>query len=198
MASDILLPHESALSSANRFDESSLAAAEPVPATGHSWFQSSAFTTAVPLAADQPTTTILPGATVTAAIDFSGDIDLFDINLVAGQTYSFSLAGSGSFPLFDPLLTLRLGDTAVASDDDGGIGLSSLLTFTATQSGTYQISAAGYPSSPTSGPSGGYTLAVRQMGADRSAILLVMRSRSRPTLPLMASSNRPAISTSMP
>ena len=115
------------------------------------------------VAADEPTTTIAPGATVTAVVNTVGDVDLFNIQLVAGQTYSFSLAGSGSTPLIDPILTLTRNGVEVASDDDGGNGTDSLLTFTPTQTGTYQVRAAAYPDS---GLTGEYTLAVRQMGED--------------------------------
>ena len=118
---------------------------------------------------DEPTTTIAAGATVTALVNTVGDVDLFNINLVAGQTYSFSLSGSGLNPLIDPILSLTKAGVVVASDDDGGIGIDSLLTFTATQSGTYQISAAAYPDS---GLIGEYTLAVRQMGADSVGSLI--------------------------
>ncbi|MBA2771601.1 MAG: pre-peptidase C-terminal domain-containing protein, partial [Sphingomonas sp.] len=112
---------------------------------------------------DESTTSISPGATVTGVVNTNGDVDYFNINLVAGQTYSFSLAGSGSAPLIDPILSLTRAGVEVTSDDDGGTGTNSLVTFTATTTGTYQITAAAYPNS---GLTGGYTLAVRQMGSD--------------------------------
>ncbi|MBA3527520.1 MAG: hypothetical protein H0T82_11480, partial [Sphingomonas sp.] len=130
---------------------------------GSHTYEGSSQTAVTSAAADEPTTTISPGATVTAGVNTPGDVDLFNINLVAGQTYSFSLVGSGLNSLIDPILSLKFAGAEVANDDDGGIGTHSLLTFTATQSGTYQISAAAYPAT---GLTGQYTLAVRQMGAD--------------------------------
>ncbi len=116
------------------------------------------------LVADEPTRSIAPGGTATGVIDSSGDVDAFTVNLVAGQTYAISLRGTGDTPLADAFLTLsNSGGIVVASDDDGGQSHDSLLTFTATATGTYTIAAEGYPGD---GQTGGYTLDVRQMGAD--------------------------------
>ena len=114
--------------------------------------------------ADEPTGSIAVGGTASGLIDSSGDVDAFTVSLVAGQTYMVSLQGSGGTPLQDPYLTLaNPGGTIVASDDDGGIGIDSLLTFTASTTGTYQIIAAAYPDS---GLTGGYTIDVRQKSTD--------------------------------
>jgi len=83
------------------------------------------------------------------------DIDVYTVNLVAGQTYLFSLYGSGDDELPDTFLYLLDGDQNVINyDDDGGAGTNSLLTFTATSTGTYYIGAGSYPGS---GMSGSYT-----------------------------------------
>jgi serralysin len=79
---------------------------------------------------------------VSDTIQSSNDADFFAVNLVAGRTYTFSLRGTGSPPLSDPLLALFTdpegdGFTLAAIDDDGGDGLNSLLTITATYSGTH-------------------------------------------------------------
>ena len=121
-------------------------------------------TTGASLAADEPVGSIAPGGTVTGNINSAGDADYFNISLVSGQTYSIALTGSGGTPLADAFLSLaNSGGTLVANDDDGGLGVNALLTFTATATGTYQIIAEGYPGA---GLTGGYTLDVRQMGAN--------------------------------
>ncbi|WP_066482670.1 MULTISPECIES: hypothetical protein [unclassified Sphingomonas] len=95
---------------------------------------------------------IVPG-TVPATIKVDSDATLggtltadgqgvFSLTLVAGQTYSFALRGAGEDPLADPLLALFSGTGSLISfDDDGGVGITSLLTFTATTSGTYFVTA---------------------------------------------------------
>lgn len=114
--------------------------------------------------ADEPTRPITAGDTSTGVIGTSGDVDQFTITLTAGQTYMISMRGTGDSALADAYLTLaNSGGTVVAFDDDGGSGRNSLLTFTATTTGTYTISAQGYPGD---GLTGGYTIDVRQMTSD--------------------------------
>jgi serralysin len=90
------------------------------------------------------TETMSAGDQVVEVIDFVGDEDWFRVTLVAGQTYDISSLGTGSSPLVDPFVRL-LGATGVqqAENDDIDLGniRNSLLTYTATASGTYYISA---------------------------------------------------------
>jgi hypothetical protein len=112
-----------------------------------------------------PTTLMAPGNVLGAptsdilvdgSIDTNGEFDVFSIGLVAGQTYMFSLYGSGAMPLGDTVLYLfDPGGNFITLDDDGGAGVNSLLTFTATASGTYFIGVEAYPGS---GLTGQYTL----------------------------------------
>ena len=93
------------------------------------------------------TATIAVGAQVTETLNFINDQDWFEITLVAGETYDFSMMGTGGAPLSDPLL--RLMDAAgveVATNDDIILGsvTHSLLTFTATTGGTFYVSAQSY------------------------------------------------------
>lgn len=83
------------------------------------------------------------------------EIDGYAINLVAGQTYLFSVRGTGANPLSDTFL--RVYDSTITLldlDDDGGDGLNSLLTFTASYTGTHYIGV----SAAYAGPTGTYTL----------------------------------------
>ena len=77
-------------------------------------------------------------------VQSSSDTDFFAVSLVSGQTYTFSLRGSGATPLSDPLLALFSdpegdGFALQTIDDDGGDGLNSLLTITAAYTGTYVL-----------------------------------------------------------
>ena len=94
------------------------------------------------------------GDTVTSQIETSGDTDWFRITLTAGETYRFDLQGvGGSGELSDPLLQLYRGGNIVASDDDGGVGLDSRITYTASTSGTYYLSAEAFGSNIHRDPS---------------------------------------------
>ncbi len=99
------------------------------------------------------------GETVNSQLDYAGDRDWYRIRLNEGDTYRFGLNSDGESPLNDPLL--RLYDSRgneVASDDDGGGNLNSLLEFTAPSTGTYFVEAADF----NQGGTGGYALSVRE------------------------------------
>src|SRR5690606_16946934 len=69
-----------------------------------------------------------------------GDDDWYAVQLVAGESYVFTMTGSGGTPLQDTYLELyNSSGSLVAIDDDAGPGTDSMLRFTATQSGTYYI-----------------------------------------------------------
>lgn len=89
----------------------------------------------------------------------NSDRDWVAVDLVAGQQYTFAVAGTGA--LFDsnddPFLTLRdASGGLIDTDDDGGPGRYSSLTFTATVSGTYYLDVSSYNASD----SGAYGLSV--------------------------------------
>ncbi|WP_158766127.1 M10 family metallopeptidase C-terminal domain-containing protein [Terricaulis silvestris] len=84
-----------------------------------------------------------------------GETDFFGFNLVAGQTYMFSVYGSGATPLPDTFLYVLNGGFGLLNfDDDGGAGVNSLVTYTATYTGLHIIGVEGFSASQT----GGYTL----------------------------------------
>ena len=93
---------------------------------------------------------IAVGDTATGRIGSNGDRDWFAVELVAGRTYVIDLRGSPTDDgtLSDPYLRgiydsdgNRISNTA---NDDGGQGLNSQVTFTATESGTHYIAAGAY------------------------------------------------------
>ncbi len=100
------------------------------------------------------------GSTVTGSVEASGDADWFAVTLTAGATYTFAVSVANGSAL-DPLLRLYNGSgTLLASDDDSGGGVNAKLTYRATASGTYYVSAGTLNSS-----TGGYTVTAVQTAA---------------------------------
>ena len=90
----------------------------------------------------QTTGRISAGGTASGTLESNNDSDWFAINLVAGQTYTFNLDSGSSNGLANPYLKLYgASGTLLAQDDDSGAGLNALLSYTATQSATYFLSA---------------------------------------------------------
>ncbi|PHQ59009.1 MAG: hypothetical protein COC03_07250, partial [Robiginitomaculum sp.] len=105
------------------------------------------------------TETLAVGAQVVSTIDFAGDTDWFEVTLVAGTTYDISMLGNGG-GLIDPLVRIMsAAGTELANNDDIIFGdfRDSLLTFTATTSGTFYISAEAW-----SDNTGSYTLSLSE------------------------------------
>ena len=93
-----------------------------------------------------PVALAIPGTSA-----FPGQQTNFGFTLVAGQTYIFSLRGTGATPLNDPLLGVFAQLDAdpplelARIDDDGGDRFNSLITYTATYTGLHVIAATGQP-----------------------------------------------------
>lgn len=105
-----------------------------------------------------------PNGTVNGFIADDSGFDVYGITLNAGDTWTFSVYGSGATPLEDTVLYLF--DTSgnfVTLDDDGGAGRMSLLSYTAAVSGNYFIAVSNFPG--LGDLSGGYTLDVVQKPA---------------------------------
>lgn len=112
--------------------------------------------------ADEGAIAIPVGGSASGTIGSAGDADTITFSVVSGQTYVISMQGSGGAPLDDSLLTLfNRSGVEVGSDDDGGIGRDSLITFTATTTGTWSVAAEGFDDA-----TGGYTVDLRRIGAD--------------------------------
>jgi serralysin len=82
----------------------------------------------------------------------SSDSDWIEVTLEAGQTYTFAMVGVGATTdsLSDPYLRLRdSAGSEIVFDDDGGPGVNSAITFTATTSGTHYIDAQSYNGAST-------------------------------------------------
>lgn len=91
-----------------------------------------------------------PGDTFLGNLGSAGDSDWVAIQLVAGQTYNLDVKGSpsGVGTLADPITSIH--DSAgnqLATNDDGGAGYESHLSFTATYSGTYYVVGRGFSTS---------------------------------------------------
>jgi len=94
------------------------------------------------------------GSSTSGNIEVSGDHDWFSVNLIAGQTYRIIDTGN---TLSDTFLRLHnsVGTILAANDDASSSTLNSLITYTATTSGTYYIDASGYGTH-----TGSYTISV--------------------------------------
>ena len=94
--------------------------------------------------------TMSGGTSVRGYINTNGDQDWYRVTLTAGHHYTFALSGFGSGALSDAYLRLlNSSGTQIAFDDDSGPLPNSKLTFTASTSGTYYISAEGYGGTTT-------------------------------------------------
>jgi VCBS repeat-containing protein len=103
--------------------------------------------------------TLALGDTYVGELEVLGDTDWVRVELVAGQRYGFSLDGSGSNPLEDPLV--RLYDASgnlVAENDDGGPGRNSLLSFTVQTTGVYYVEADAWTNGSDLDYTGTYTM----------------------------------------
>lgn len=73
------------------------------------------------------------------------DKDWFAISLIAGSRYTFSLDSAATNGLSDPYLRLlNASGSLIIQDDDSGPGINSLISYSATASGTYYLEAGGY------------------------------------------------------
>lgn len=102
------------------------------------------------------------GDTFKGNLSSAGDRDWVAIDFHAGETYTIEITGqaSGGGTLYDPYLRLYSADGVLVDlDDDGGSGQwESLLTFSASTSGTYYISAGAY----SDRYAGSYTISVEE------------------------------------
>ena len=117
---------------------------------------------------DEPTGLPVPvGGSFSGRSEGIADRDIFTVTLQAGKTYMFSLQGSGPDPLRDTYLELINPEftALIKADDDGGVGLNSMITFTATADGIYNLRVRAFANPGDTGV-GGYTLDVREMGED--------------------------------
>ncbi len=103
------------------------------------------------------------GASTVGVIETEYDEDWFALDLTAGQTVILDLEGdpTGQGSLHDPLLTGVYDTNGLfvgAADDDGGAGLNSRATFTASEQGTYFIGATAFGAA-----TGTYSLTVTEV-----------------------------------
>ena len=97
--------------------------------------------------ANVTTTAVLEGGFTTLGsfsgqLEKPGDHDWIKVTLDAGRTYKFyaSFLNTGSDTIGDSTLSLRDATGAeLLSDDDGGVGVNSLLSYSITTTGTYFI-----------------------------------------------------------
>lgn len=93
------------------------------------------------------------GGTSSGRIETAGDRDWFAVTLTAGTAYTFRENASAS-SLDSYLRLVNSSGTVLASNDDGGGSMNSLISYTPTTSGTYYLAAGGYGD----GSTGAYTV----------------------------------------
>lgn len=89
------------------------------------------------------TTGVVPiGGSATGSIEISGDLDWFQVTLIAGETYEFRLNSAIVSGLGDPRLFLYNSDGGLlAFNYDGDDGHNSRIFFTPSRSATYYLDA---------------------------------------------------------
>ena len=93
------------------------------------------------------TVSLALGVAVEGTIDSRGDTDWYRVDLVAGQTYSFTMNGVS---LEDPWLALHGPSGARLDDNNDAAGsLNAAITFTATAGGTHFLSAEAFQATQT-------------------------------------------------
>lgn len=113
------------------------------------------------LPADTSTTaSIAIGETFSGELSPAGDSDWVRVELVAGQSYVFTMSGVNNTGLFDPYLELHSASgVLLAVDDDGAAtALNSQLRFTAPTSGTYYLGARTFTGENQAATAGNYLL----------------------------------------
>ncbi len=105
------------------------------------------------------TTTLDIGGVLVDSLETIGDKDWVRVELIAGESYVFTLTGTGANALFDPFLEIRSEQGVnLAQDDDAGPGLNPQLRFTAPTTGVYFLVAQSYSDENQSPTAGSYTL----------------------------------------
>ena len=112
--------------------------------------------------------TLSVGGSTYGKIESVGDVDWFKVNLIAGETYRFTLK---KYPITgaigDPFLRLYNSAGVLLSSEDGSGDLPNAeLTFTASTTGTYYIAALQSTSSLAASPAtGAYKLSLAELTA---------------------------------
>lgn len=79
-----------------------------------------------------------------------GDVDWFSLDLIEGRPYRFNVEGGGEGNLADPVITLyNAQGQAVATDDDGGTGANSYLTYVSPTGGPFFAAVSSYGNTGT-------------------------------------------------
>jgi len=91
------------------------------------------------------------GQTAHGTIASLGDHDWYSVNLVAGQTYTFAMVGTGTSGVRDSYLQIYGpgGSNIGVLNDDGLPNNNSVVTYTAASSGTYYIDAGAFNNAGT-------------------------------------------------
>ena len=100
------------------------------------------------------TSTLVAGTPQGSAVGFSGDQDWFSVSLMSGFSYNIAMDAASGSGLDSYLRLLDVNGNQLSFNDDA-VGLNSRLTYMATTTGTFYVSAQGYSAS-----TGSYTLSI--------------------------------------
>ncbi|MFM2330455.1 MAG: hypothetical protein RLZZ494_2558 [Pseudomonadota bacterium] len=129
----------------------------------------------IPGSASTTATLTVNGEAGSSAIDSTGDQDWWKVRLKVGVTYVFTLSADVDSTLDPTLRLLNSAGTKLTSNDDiNDSNKNSRITYTASATGTYYLSAQGYNST------GAYTIAVVSSGAASLAQAASETSTSTP------------------
>lgn len=93
-------------------------------------------------------------------IESDQDIDVLEITLEAGKTYTFAMSGNGFFPMLDPALGLKnsSGKVVAFNDDAHSETFAAELTFTPRNSGTFYL----FAGTASTGDQGDYRITLAE------------------------------------
>ncbi|MEP3428681.1 MAG: M10 family metallopeptidase C-terminal domain-containing protein, partial [Roseibium sp.] len=90
------------------------------------------------------------GDIFSGTLTYAGDQDWIAVTLDAGQHYRFELNGTGASPVSDTYLRLYdANGSQIANNDDGGLGLNSVLRYTTSATNTFYLGTESYADSYT-------------------------------------------------
>ena len=104
-------------------------------------------------------TLTVDGSAETGTLNYVTDQDWFAVELTAGETYTFSLTGTGGSGLTDPAMGIHNNNGVLLAFADDTVGYDPQIEYTATSTGTYYVSAQAYTGFDTDAV-GDYSLSV--------------------------------------
>jgi hypothetical protein len=117
----------------------------------------------------QTSGSIAVNGSITGRLDRPGEVDIYRIPVSKFDLFTVNLNGSGAQPVGDTFLRLLdQNGNPIGYDDDGGIGVNSLLTFRSKVDGFYYVEARSFTAPGQPPGIGEYSLSFSKMGRDEA------------------------------